>query len=40
MTVPAYEAYSKVRDVEGEVSPVLLARAKGFYAEMVARGQS
>ena len=38
--VPAYQAYSKVREVEGEVSPEGLAQAKELYAEMVARSQS
>ena len=39
-SMPAYEAYSKVREVEGKVSPDRLARAQGLYAEMVARVQS
>jgi len=38
--VPTYEAYSKVREVEGQVRPERLAHAQGLYAEMVARSQS
>ena len=38
--VPAYEAYSKVREVEAEVSPERLAKVKELYAEMMSRGQS
>ena len=38
--VPAYEAYSKVREIEGNVNPTHLAQARQLYAEMVSRGQS
>jgi hypothetical protein len=39
-TVPAYDAYSNVREVEGKVRPERLAEARELYDAMVARCQS
>ena len=39
-SVPAYEAHSKVREVQGDVNPKRLAQARQLYADMVARSQS